>query len=177
MLRQPRDVWKLCAFLGVDKDAADKDGNTPVMLASQNKHQTIVQFLKEFKIDKKNADMSLKKKSLNTRDALRAAANKGCLEAIRFLVGEQVNQIDKDEEGRTPLLLAVQSHHEAISRYLVESMQEKKTLQKDHSWGSVALTHAAECGHLIVMQWLLKQGADETDGATSLSVLQLVKVI
>ena len=52
---------------GVDKDAADKEGNTPVMLASQKNHQAIVQFLEQFKTDKKKADMSLKLKSANTR--------------------------------------------------------------------------------------------------------------
>ena len=94
---------------GVDKDAADKEGNTPASLASQKNHQAIVQVLKEFKIDKKNADMSLKLKSANTRDALRAAANKGCMGAVRFLVKQDVCQDDTDKEGRTPLMLAIQS--------------------------------------------------------------------
>ena len=145
---------------GVDKDAADKEGNTPIMFASQNNHQAVVQFLEEFKTDKKKADMSLKKKSLDTRDALRAAVNKGCLEAVRFLVEEEVSQTDKDKERRTPLMLAIEAGHTAVARYLVESMQEKKGSNAD-SWGSVALMHSAVNGHLIVMQWLVEQGANK----------------
>ena len=38
----------------------------------------------------------LKKKSLSTRDALCAAASKGCLAAVRFLVDEGVSKTDAD---------------------------------------------------------------------------------
>ena len=81
---------------GVDKDAADKQGNTPSMLASQNNNQAIAQFLNDFKTDKTKSDISLKNKTADTRDALRSAANKGCMEAVRFLVEEEVSQTDKD---------------------------------------------------------------------------------
>ena len=110
---------------GVDKDAADKEGNTPVMLASQNNHQVVVQFLEEFKAEKKKAEMVLKLKSSNTRDALRAAANKGCMEAVRFLVDEKVSQNENDYGGQTLWMLAVKAGHTAVARYLVECMQER----------------------------------------------------
>ena len=143
---------------GVDKDAADKEGNTPIMLASQNNHQVVMQFLREFKTDKKNgADMSLKLKSLNTRDALRAALNKGCMEAVRFLVKEGVSQIDADKEGRTPLMSAILAGHTAVARYLVESMQKGNR----GSWGSAAFEYCAMNGFLAEMQWLSEQGADK----------------
>ena len=149
---------------GVDKEAADKEGNSPSMLASKNNHLAIVRFLEEFKIDKKKADMSLKKKSMDTRDALRSAASKGCMEAVRFLVEEEVCQKDKDKEGHTPLILAIQAGHTAVARYLVESMQAKKGKKGNSwgndSWGGVALMFAAENGQFVVMQWLIEQGAD-----------------
>ena len=110
---------------GVDKDAADKEGRTLSMLASQNNHQTVVQFLGESKIDKKKADMSLKLKSLNTRDALRAAVNKGCLEAVRFLGEEKVSQNENDYGRQTLWMLAIQAGHTAMARYLVECLQER----------------------------------------------------
>ena len=53
----------------------------------------------------------LTKKSLNTRDALRAAATKGCLAAVRFLVEEGMNKTDADKQGQTPLMLATQNDH------------------------------------------------------------------
>ena len=145
---------------GVHKDEADENGRTPLILASQNNHSAVVQFLEEYTTDKKKSDMSLKKKTANTRDALRAAANKGCMEAVRFLVEEKVNLSDKDKEGKTPLLLAVESGHLAIARYLVESMQEGMN-DADNSWGNTALLSAARNGHLTVIRWLLEQGADK----------------
>ena len=149
---------------GVDKDAADKEGNTPSMLASQNNHLAVVQFLEEFKTEKKKGDMSLKKKSMDTRDALRAAADKGCMEAVRFLVEDEVCQTDKDKEGHTHLILAIQAGHTAVARYLVESMQTKKGKKGNRwgsdSWGGVALMFAAENGQFVVIQWLIEQGAD-----------------
>ena len=62
----------------------------------------------------------LTKKTLNTRDALRAAASKGCLPAVRFLVEEGVSKTDADKEGRTPLMLATQNDHLAVMQFLEE---------------------------------------------------------
>ena len=151
---------------GVDKDGADKEGQTPLMLATQNNHMAVVQFLEEYKTNKNKADMSLKNKTANTRDALRAAANKGCMEAVRFLVEEEVSQDDADNEGRTPLLIAIQSGHEAVARYLVEFMQIRSYIQ-DGCWGSAALMFAARKCDLVTMQWLLEQGVDKDVGDNS----------
>ena len=109
----------------VDEGDGDKEGNTPVTLASKNNNQAVVQFLKEFKTDKKKADMSLKLKSLNTRDALRAAVNEGCLEAVRFWGEEKVSQNENDYGRQTLWMLAIQAGHTAMARYLVECLQER----------------------------------------------------
>ena len=71
----------------------------------------------------------LKKKTLNTRDALRAAASKGCLAAVRFLVEEGVSKTDADKEDRTPLMLASQNNHLAVVQFL-----EEPTDDKDDMW-------------------------------------------
>ena len=60
----------------------------------------------------------LKLKTLTTRDALRVAATKGCLAAVRFLVEEGVNKTDTDQEGRTPLMLATQNNHLDVVQFL-----------------------------------------------------------
>ena len=157
---------------GVDTEKQDR---TPLMLATQNNHVTVVQFLKEYKTDKKKADALLKNKAANTRDALRAAANKGCMGAVRFLVEEKVSVTDADREGRTPWMLAIQSGHVAVARYLVESMQEG-TDDTDNSWGNAAFIFAAENGHLRAVEWLLEQGAgkDKPDGFGDTALMHAV---
>ena len=42
-----------------------------------------------------------------TRDALCAAAEKGAVETVRFLIEEGVSKHDADKDGWTPLLCAV----------------------------------------------------------------------
>ena len=148
---------------GVDKDEADENGRTPLMLATKKKRLAVVQFLEEYKTEKKTA---------NARDALRAAANRGCLEAVKFLVGAGVSREDTDKKGRTALLLAVQAGHVGVARYLAESMQEERTDDTENSWGSAALRFAAKKGQLEVLQWLSEQGVDkesaDQDGTTAL---------
>ena len=46
------------------------------MLASQNNHLSIVQFLEEFKSERNITDMPLRIRAKLTRDALRVAAKK-----------------------------------------------------------------------------------------------------
>ena len=60
----------------------------------------------------------LKKKSLNARDALRAASSKGCLAVVRFMVDEGVSKTDADKQGHTPLMLATQNNHMAVVQFL-----------------------------------------------------------
>ena len=150
---------------GVNKTDSDKQGQTPLMLATQNDHLAVVQFLEQQQpTDKATNDMLLMKKGLNTCDALRAAVERGAVEAVRFLVEEGVSKDDGDKDGWTPLLRAVKKNHMGVIQYLLEQGADK---EKGNNKGSSPLLVAAEGGHLAVVQYLLEQHRADKDKTTN----------
>ena len=99
----------------------------------------------------------LTKKSLNTRDSLRAAASKGCLAAVRFLVEEGVSKTDADKRGRTPLMLATQNNHVAVVQFLEEEQQQDRDRDKDDLWLTRKGLKTLDALHAAAVEVLLKQ--------------------
>ena len=168
---------------GVSKSDADKQGQTPLMLATQNDHLAVVQFLNEQQpMDKvKDNNMLLINMELNTCDSLRAAAKKGAVEALRFLVEEGVSIDDADKDGWTPLIYAALKGHLAVVQYLLEqgadqnkamnngasplyiASQSRLIMGDIRGWNPLLV--AVFRDYLMVVQCLLEQGADVNKAA------------
>ena len=156
----------------MSKTDVDKEGRTPLMLATQNDHVAVVQFLEEEQQTDNDKDgRLLVKKELNTLDALGVAALRGALEAVRFLVEEGVSKDDGDTRGVTPLIYTSLNGHFSVVQYLLEQGADKDKATNDDA---TPLFAAAQEGHLPVVQYLLEQGADKdkamNDGATPLYI-------
>lgn len=96
-------------------------------------------------------------------------ARKGTLSEAKILISEKPNLVNtKNEQGFSPLLLAVYYSNEEVAKYLVESGAE---VDENSSMGS-PLMAAVVKNNLILAELLLKKGAsvDATDanGTTSL---------
>ena len=65
---------------------------------------------------------------LTVNDDLRAAAKKGNLAVIRFLVEEGVDKDDADEndDNKTALMIAAREGHAKVLEYLVEQGADKE---------------------------------------------------
>ena len=144
---------------GVSKSDIDEEGRIPLMLATQNNHVAVVQYLEEQQpMDNDKEDLLLTRKGLNTRDALRAATRKGAVEAVRFLVEEGVSKDDAEVNGWTPLMFAAAEGHLPVVQYLLEQGADKE-IARDNNCSAFYI--AAEYGHVMVVQHLLEQGADK----------------
>ena len=105
-----------------------------------------------------------KKKTSTTGDSLRAAASKGCLAAVRFLVEEGVSTNETDEQGRTPMILATQNNHLAVVQFLEEQQptgndpNDLLLLMKEESNVHYALNAAIQRGDIGTARFLIEEG-------------------
>ena len=107
----------------------------------------------------------------DVNDALRAAAKKGCLAAVRFLLeeGVDINNADKNDRDMTALHIAAREGHVEVLQYLVK---QGANIERNDSCGWTALMWAAIMGQLEVLRYLVEQGAKKerpcNNGTTAL---------
>ncbi|XP_063923638.1 uncharacterized protein LOC135137819 [Zophobas morio] len=135
---------------GVEVNRCDKDGRTPLHVASWNGHEKTVQCLVTL-----GAEVDLCNEE--GRTPLYLAARDGHKRTVEVLVksGAAVNRADN--YGRTPLLPAALRGYLNTVRCLVKSGAE---ISKPDMYGRVPLYVAAEYGHERVVRYLVKLGAD-----------------
>ncbi|NCA81989.1 MAG: ankyrin repeat domain-containing protein [Opitutae bacterium] len=146
------DLAKAGQFLqkGVDVDARDTYGRTPLMWATDD--LGVVHYLVD-----KGADVN--SKDINGETPLMKAAFLGRLDVVRYLVRKGADVNAKSERGGTPLMWA--SGDLAVAKYLVGKGVDVNA--KDNN-GETALKWATNFGRLDVAQYLAGKGADANAG-------------
>ncbi|MCX6993053.1 MAG: ankyrin repeat domain-containing protein [Kiritimatiellaeota bacterium] len=103
---------------GVDVNARDNDGKTPLCLAARWGNVDVVKYLVD-----KGADMNVK--DIRGWTLLMVAANAGKLDIVKFLVGKGADVNAKDNVGVTPLIFAMSNGHTNVAEFLKQNLAKK----------------------------------------------------
>jgi ankyrin repeat protein len=141
------------------RDAVDRWGSTPLFLAMQGKHTTVIGLLTA-----SNATLSLK----NPSAELCTAASAGDLTQVRRLVDNRVDPNSGDYDKRTALHLAASEGHDKVVEYLLSSKADPSPIDR---WGSTPLNDALKNVHELVAKLLQTKGATIKNDASSLAML------
>ncbi|RSL38004.1 hypothetical protein CEP53_015273, partial [Fusarium sp. AF-6] len=134
---------------GVNIDAKDWDGRTPLFWAAAKGHKTVVGLLLERGTDFNAADNE-------DRTSLAYAAVNGHEPVVRLLLERGADVEAKDEEGQTPLSYAAENGHEAVMRLLLERGADVEAKDEE---GRTPLFWAAANRREAAVQLLLDRGA------------------
>ncbi|KAK8923327.1 Ankyrin repeat domain-containing protein 17 [Metarhizium anisopliae] len=135
---------------GVDVEARDWYGRTPLVYAIYGGNQHIVQLLLE-----NGAHVAVMDSWHNT--PLHNAASKGHEDIVKLLLEKGADIESGDINGRTPLFIAVLRGNEAVAKLLLE---KGANIEAKTTMSHTPLLIAALGGHEAVVKLLLEKGAD-----------------
>ena len=146
------EVVNLLAEFGADTTRPSQDGSNPFYTAAYNGHLHILEW---FMGRKPKPD--LEHKTENGWTPLNAAASRGYLEVVQYLIEQGADIETTNNEGWSPLLCAVSNEHPAVVKFLIEEGANLST-SNNHGW--LPLLQASKRGNLKIAKMLLEKGAD-----------------
>ena len=150
---------------GVNADAKDNDGDTPLITAAMKGHTGMANALLDA-----GADVDATNNAGDT--ALLAAAANGHAATAKALLDAGADTDPMDEQGFTPLIAAARNGHTGIAKALLDAGAD---VDASNNAGITALMAAAANGHAATAKALLDAGADvhaSPSGYTALKVAE-----
>ncbi|GKZ26243.1 hypothetical protein AbraIFM66951_004431 [Aspergillus brasiliensis] len=142
-------VWLLLTRSHARIEITDQNGLTPLLLAAENGHESIVQMLLE-------TGATTETRAKFGQTPLLLSARNGHEGIVRKLLERGAAFEIEDHHRQTPLLLAAKNGHEGIVQLLLEKGAEIETKDK---FNQTPLMMAAAMGHEGIVQMFLKRGA------------------
>ncbi|KAJ5752462.1 hypothetical protein N7520_009379 [Penicillium odoratum] len=157
-------IVELLLSKDVDLSRRDKSGQVPLSYAVQGGNMVLVKLLLEA-----GADIEFQNDRGET--ALANAVTRCHEDVVKLLLEWHANPRCKDYDGQTPLIAAARRGIESMVRILLEGGADPNG--KDELFGKSALSYAAWCGHLSIVNILLESHAypkcKDKQGRTPLS--------
>ncbi|XP_070579658.1 transient receptor potential cation channel subfamily A member 1-like [Ptychodera flava] len=146
----------------------DADGRTPLLLASEQGHEKLVQHLLKVGADIASRDET-------RRTALAIAAKEGHVDTVKVLVKNHADIDAMDKNRNTPLHLSAASGHTAVTRVLLERGADP-TLRNDKEYNCLdtATANLQEDTAIVIVQhkrWQDVLSQVGPDGYTSFNAL------
>ncbi len=183
-------VVKYLVEKGADINAQDKGGKTSLDAATDQKHDDVIEYLKQVQLDQElliaaqysnfdevrdlvNQGASLNVKYSDGMTVVHSAAYGGNLDIVKYFVANAKNILEiRDNGGRVPLHYAAYNGKLDVVKYFVDEGKVDVNLRDND--GQVPLHSASWSGHLDVVEYLISKGADinakDKDGKTPLDV-------
>ena len=143
-------VAKLLLIRGANIEAADIDGNTPLLIVAQKGNVEMFKLLLE-----KGADVNAQDKCRKT--PIHLAARNGNVEMFKLLLEKGADVNAQDEYDFTPLHIAILYNHYKAAETLIELGADIEAQDKD---GMTPLLIAAKYGNVEMFKLLLEKGAN-----------------
>lgn len=133
-------------------DAKDKDGSSPLMLATKLNHALLVE-----ELCKQGADVTLNDTEGDTALHHGISKDPGI---VACLLQHRANPIKPNSRKQTPLHLACQLGNLNILTQLVQGLKDGETVNIRNEEGETPLHIAAVCGNSSVVNYILEMGAN-----------------
>lgn len=143
-------VFKRLLEQGVDVEATDRHGSTPLFYAIYGGNQHIVQLLLE-------NGARVAAMDIWHHTPLHDAASEGHEDIVKLLLEKGADIEAGDIDGQTPLFSAVHEGHEAVAKLLLE---KGANTEAKNTESRTPLLMATFSGHEGVVKLLLEKGAD-----------------